>query len=694
MHVRKYLRKLRKIECQKQKGTEFEIFSLIFLANWIVDVANVWLLKDTPLNVLKNYNLTRKDIGADGFYLLKNGKYGMWQAKCLQEHYMTYERSNIHSFLTLCLSLSNFEMAPPVVISTCKEISKTDQRLSRHENIDWIFYYDLLGIEGEKALAELQKETFHVEKRTLRPYQQEDFTVLSKDLRLNLKEGTLQKFLFQAPTGYGKTVVMAEFCMKFRNKIDLIFIVAPKLAIARQTRDSFKVHFAAHDYSPHFASFDSERQSGVFCTTDTDKMLEFIENHDGNKIITTTYDSYQKLLSTIKPCLVIFDEAHRLKQLDNFNFHSVAFTATPHKLLVDKFSRLVSRTLGWGINADVLSDYYINTYVFIGDEDDKDNILMKNNNHYYARLIKKALLEGESKKMLVVCPLVKHAEEITRELHKLDIVANCVTSQDSADDRKDKEEEIHQSSQGVLVSVKIYQEGVDLPWLDSLFITTETLSETTLIQILGRIVRKEDGKTISNVYIPVLAENKYTVLNNPAFQNIANFLEMIALHDPDIFEGSTTSEKYIRKLRVSLEFDDKESSKKKLGDGDESDSDDDISAIEDEILDKIRIVTFNKKNYRMMNQRLAIMAAIIRLFDGQSTFAVKDLKKHAKTLHIYAGGDPKMDTSDASMSRVITTDFMHKKNDFLERVKVGVYKIKKMKEMKEIVGDIPDNFPL
>ncbi len=46
-----------------------------------------------------------------------------------------------------------------------------------------------------------------------------------------------------------------------------------------------------------------------------------------------------------------------------------------------------------------------------------------------------------------------------------------------------------------MINCRILIEGIDVPSCDGCYLTYETLSELTLIQTLGRAIRKFEGKT-------------------------------------------------------------------------------------------------------------------------------------------------------------------------------------------------------
>ncbi|MBU4361264.1 helicase, partial [bacterium] len=52
----------------------------------------------------------------------------------------------------------------------------------------------------------------------------------------------------------------------------------------------------------------------------------------------------------------------------------------------------------------------------------------------------------------------------------------------------------------LIATGQLIGEGIDLPFLDTLFLVFPTSSKTRLIQYIGRVQRKNKGKSISKIY--------------------------------------------------------------------------------------------------------------------------------------------------------------------------------------------------
>ena len=109
------------------------------------------------------------------------------------------------------------------------------------------------------------------------------------------------------------------------------------------------------------------------------------------------------------------------------------------------------------------------------------------------------------------------------------IAAESVISSDSYRDREFKEDRIENSHKGLLSSVNIYREGVDLPWLDGIFFSTRPVAQYNMVQTFGRVLRRCEGKDIAKVYF---AANVNELTKTLSY--LKRFLAAIKIHQPTI----------------------------------------------------------------------------------------------------------------------------------------------------------------
>lgn len=332
----------------------------------------------------------------------------------------------------------------------------------------------------------------------LRDYQKEDLELLLKDYQEKKKKNKNQMALINWATGLGKTNLFISWSISLLNSGENYGImVFPTLKILNQTYFRFseqskrEIPFTKQSKREiPFLIFASKGPRGVLRIIDTDKFDYWLKNTE-KAVIFTTYKSFAKLLGLIHPDFVVFDECHRFIHpiLLEKDTHYLAVSATPTYGIFDVISK---RDINWGIGNNYLVNFCLNFMKSTSPIADIQEILKYN------------------KKLLVICSEIGEANYITEILLGLNIPAESITSKDSQNEREMKENFIKYSKIGVIVSVRIYIEGADLPWLDSLYYCRKPVKNEVLIQSVGRILRPSQGKKIANIYFPMyFSENNY-----------------------------------------------------------------------------------------------------------------------------------------------------------------------------------------
>lgn len=95
---------------------------------------------------------------------------------------------------------------------------------------------------------------------------------------------------------------------------------------------------------------------------------------------------------------------------------------------------------------------------------------------------------------LAFCVTIAHAEYMTAMFNKAGIKAACITGNATSFERKQLPLQLQHREINVLVTVDLYNEGVDLPFVDTLLLLRPTQSATLFQQQIGRGLRLHEGK--------------------------------------------------------------------------------------------------------------------------------------------------------------------------------------------------------
>ena len=97
-------------------------------------------------------------------------------------------------------------------------------------------------------------------------------------------------------------------------------------------------------------------------------------------------------------------------------------------------------------------------------------------------------------KALLFCVSVAHAEFMTAKLNAVAIAAVCVVGSTPADVRRSAPERLARGEIAAIVTCDLFNEGVDLPAVDTLLLLRPTHSPVLFQQQIGRGLRLSPGK--------------------------------------------------------------------------------------------------------------------------------------------------------------------------------------------------------
>ena len=375
--------------------------------------------------------------------------------------------------------------------------------------------------ENQKTFGEAE---ILLQKYTIRPEQKEIIEKLDVEREIH----NSFKNLVVAATGTGKTVIAAFDYQRFRDEHqqnnNLLFIVhreeilEQSIATFRSVLDDDK--FGELWVGNHQPSSASEL-SHLFVS---------IQTFNSNK------ERFQKLGGTHYDFIII-DEAHH-STADSYRQLFTMFkpqillglTATPERadgksLLPDFNNRIAAEMrLPEAINRLLLSPFQ---YFCIGDKTvdlsrvkwsaaagsyDEDELFRQLNTEGRLNLILSTIpryLSDEHRcHALCFCCRKEHAETTAQGLRKAGYLAEALTSDDKEDERKKKIFRFRNGEINYLCVVDIFNEGVDIPEIDTVLFLRPTKSLTVFIQQLGRGLRLAPDKDCLTVLAYVAQANK------------------------------------------------------------------------------------------------------------------------------------------------------------------------------------------
>jgi superfamily II DNA or RNA helicase len=317
--------------------------------------------------------------------------------------------------------------------------------------------------------------------------------------------------LVVAATGTGKTVVAAfdyrRLCMQLGGRPRLLFI-AHRIEILQQALRTYREVLRDAGFG-QVLSGNNPLQS-------PDHLFTTIESLHSNDLLTRYGEDYWHT--------VVFDECHRIAAA---SFDVVAkcvrpsillgLTATPErsdgKPIMPYFdarpdgSPAVELRVWQALDLQLLAPFEY----FACDDDTNlrdvpwrqagevaylDNVL--SNNHVRARLIvnewRRLCASPRQSKAIAFCVSVAHAQFMTTQFNEAGLPALCLTGQSTQVEREAAPVALATGKICVLVTVDLFNEGVDIPVVDTLLLLRPTQSPVLFQQQIGRGLRLSNGK--------------------------------------------------------------------------------------------------------------------------------------------------------------------------------------------------------
>ncbi|MCW3490227.1 DEAD/DEAH box helicase family protein [Dethiobacter alkaliphilus] len=316
------------------------------------------------------------------------------------------------------------------------------------------------------------------------------------ELRKAREEG-IGKGLVVAATGVGKTFLSAFDSAGFEK----VLFVAHREEILRQAEKTYSVVRDGGEYGYYYGGRKDDGVDVLFATVHT----------LGNHLDRFRVDEFD---------YVVVDEFHHaaadsyLKVLDYFQPRFLlGLTATPYRMDNRDIFALCDDNVIYeiylkdAINRDLLVPF---RYYGVYDATDYDRISIRNGQYVVEELESELSTEERAglvlekyqkmagKRTLAFCTSVAHADYMAGYFNRHGVEAASVHSRQSSSpyvmERKAAIGKLENGELRAIFCVDIFNEGVDVPALDTVMFLRPTESFVVFLQQLGRGLRKHEGK--------------------------------------------------------------------------------------------------------------------------------------------------------------------------------------------------------
>lgn len=372
----------------------------------------------------------------------------------------------------------------------------------------------------EKFQNELHQNTFKeksdvfiYQRYALLPHQKQ---ILDK-LKVEREECGNFRNLIVAATGTGKTVISAFDYQGFhhsqseKGRTSRILFTAHREEILRQSLYTYRSVLQDANFGTLWVGNEAPQ-------TEADYACLFVSV----SMFNSRFESLFSQLPADYYDYIVIDEAHH-SQADSYrklfsHFHPqllIGLTATPERMdgkdLRPDFGGRISAEirLPQALQAGLLTPFQ---YLCVTDCTDlSDDSLWNGQRYVIERLADKLCLPERAQRIvdalhhyladeykcraLCFCVNKKHADFMAQQLQKYGLGAQSLTSDTPQPQRKQLAQDIRNGQVHYLCVVDIFNEGVDIPEVDTVLFLRPTDSLTIFLQQLGRGLRLSPGKT-------------------------------------------------------------------------------------------------------------------------------------------------------------------------------------------------------
>ena len=331
--------------------------------------------------------------------------------------------------------------------------------------------------------------------------------------QLVVERSVHQRFrnLVVAATGTGKTLISAfDFARFLKTKPNASFLfVAHREEILKQARSAYRGVLRNGAFGELWVGgHHPEHYHQLFVSIQT------LNNQLEQLNLTAEFYDY-----------IVIDEVHHIaassyrKVLNYFKPNTLlGLTATPERHdggdILSDFGGVTAAELRL---PEAINRRYLCPFQYFGIDDDTDlrTISWSRGRYDIAQLTKlythnqvrfgkillsmqEILTDISKMKALAFCVSKEHAQYMAKQLLLKGVNADVLTS-DNSHERQQKQQAIRSGSINVLCVVDIFNEGVDIPEVDTLLFLRPTESLTIFLQQLGRGLRLAEGKECCTV---------------------------------------------------------------------------------------------------------------------------------------------------------------------------------------------------
>lgn len=368
---------------------------------------------------------------------------------------------------------------------------------------EWINSYNQ-HFELQPFIKQLTGNTFQINEKYLTNQLAESLSVQPNKMQSvalqqikELRETGANKGLIISATGTGKTYLSAFDVRNFAPK-KMLFVVHREQILKKAMQDYRKILGGNDDdygiLSGNSKAVDAKYLFATIQTLSRDQYLqEFTKDHFDYVLVDEVHkagaDSYLKVMNYFEPEFLLGMTATP-ERTDGFNIYELFDYNIAYEIRLQA-----------ALEEDMLCPFhYFGVTDFEKDGEIVDDATELRNlvsNERVRHIIEKVNYYGHSGdqvKGLMFCSSKDEAKNLSISLNNAGLKTTALTGDNTQDEREDAIQKLEKGKLEYILTVDIFNEGIDIPFLNQIVMLRQTQSSIIFIQQLGRGLRKHDSK--------------------------------------------------------------------------------------------------------------------------------------------------------------------------------------------------------
>ncbi|WP_430481787.1 DEAD/DEAH box helicase family protein [Rossellomorea marisflavi] len=315
-----------------------------------------------------------------------------------------------------------------------------------------------------------------------------------EELEKSFEEGYSKSLVVMA-TGLGKTYLAAFFAKKFKR----VLFVAHREEILKQAEKSFKMvnpQITTGLYNGVEKVSDAEAVFASIFTLSRQKHMTRFNPNDFDLIVMDEFhhaaaNTYQRVLNYFEPSFLLGITATPDRN-DNRDIYAICEGNLAYRI---DFLQAINQ--GWlspfhyyGVYDD--TDY--SQLTWLGSRYDEEELLAVQMRDSLAQKTIGAWEKHKQKRSLVFCSSIRQAEFLSQHFNKKGYNTTALTSKANGISRSQVINQLEEGIIDAIFTVDLFNEGVDIPSVDTLLFVRPTESLTVFTQQIGRGLRLHHNK--------------------------------------------------------------------------------------------------------------------------------------------------------------------------------------------------------